>query len=143
MTESHRLEQAADWFDRIDEFNEQDKLLFAEWLTCADNQQAFNRIAAALGQPEVQVVAQRIKNNVTLTKVPDAPTSRADKETKDGHTTKTVWSKAGFATRLLLLLTECHPCPYQTSSKSTTPCWRAIHGISSRHVNRSRLCQDS
>lgn len=104
MTESHRLEQAADWFDRIDEFTEQDKLLFAEWLTCADNQQAFNRIAAALGQPEIQVVAQRIKDNVTLTIVPDAPTSRADHETKDSRTTKTIWSKAGFSSAAAVAL---------------------------------------
>ncbi|MDC8830811.1 FecR family protein [Alteromonas gilva] len=75
MTTPQRLEQAADWFDRIDELSEQDKLRFAQWLTDASNQSAFNRVAAALGHPEVATAAIRINNNAsqqkTVSSVPD------------------------------------------------------------------------
>lgn len=104
MTESQRLEQAADWFDRIDEFSEQDKVQFAEWLTCADNQQAFNRIAAVFGQPEVQLAAQRIKDNVALTLVPAGSASLSGKETKESRLSKTLWRKVGLTSAAAVAL---------------------------------------
>lgn len=104
MTESQRLEQAAEWFDRIDEFSEQEKLLFAEWLTCADNQQAFTRIATALGQPEVKVAAQRIKDSVTVTLVPTASASISEEDIKDSRVTKTFWNNIGLASAAAVAL---------------------------------------
>ncbi|WP_269520484.1 FecR family protein [Alteromonas sp. BMJM2] len=47
------LEEAADWFDRIDELNEQERHDFAHWLAVEKNKAAFQKIATAMGQPEL------------------------------------------------------------------------------------------
>jgi transmembrane sensor len=47
------LEEAADWFDRIDELNEQEQREFSSWLAVEENKAAFHKIANAMGQPEL------------------------------------------------------------------------------------------
>ena len=47
------LEEAADWFDRIDELSEKEQRDFANWLAVEENKAAFRKIATAMGQPEL------------------------------------------------------------------------------------------
>ncbi|OFC72491.1 FecR family protein [Alteromonas confluentis] len=75
MTHADHLDQAADWFDRFDELDEQGKVELSLWLAVPEHQQAFTRIAAAIGQPEVAAaaiqLANRQRNDKTTTTVPD------------------------------------------------------------------------
>ncbi|GGF85857.1 FecR family protein [Alteromonas lipolytica] len=92
MTESQRLEQAADWLDRIDEFNEQDKQAFACWLNDNDNREAFNRMAKALGQPEIQMAARQLHQQ------------EIQAQTNVVSLRKSVWLKATLATAATLAM---------------------------------------
>lgn len=47
------LEEAADWFDRVDELTQKEHQDFAEWLNSDANKCAFKKIASAMGQPEL------------------------------------------------------------------------------------------
>lgn len=47
------LDEAADWFDRMDELTPKEHQEFATWLTSDTNKLAFKKIASAMGQPEV------------------------------------------------------------------------------------------
>lgn len=70
MTHADHLDQAADWFDRFDELDEQGKIDLSLWLTVPEHQQAFTRIASAIGQPEVAAAAIRTsKRQRSLTEV--------------------------------------------------------------------------
>ena len=75
MTHADHLDQAADWFDRFDELDEQGKVELSLWLAVPEHQQAFTRIAAAIGQPEVAAaaiqLASRQRHDKTTTIVPD------------------------------------------------------------------------
>ncbi|MBU3020572.1 FecR domain-containing protein [Aestuariibacter sp. A3R04] len=73
MTESAHLEQAAEWFDRLNELNEQEKEALSRWLSVPEHQRAFQRIATAMGHPElvsasVQLTAKprRVEENKAI-----------------------------------------------------------------------------
>lgn len=46
-----RLEQAADWVDRINDLNDHDREELSLWLKCAENKNAFEKIANVFGDP--------------------------------------------------------------------------------------------
>ena len=85
MTNADHLDQAADWFDRFDELDEQGKIDLSLWLTVPEHQQAFTRIASAIGQPEVAAAAiqaskrQRALKTINAQSVIVAP-ARSDKQ---------------------------------------------------------------
>lgn len=60
MTESAHLEQAAEWFDRLNELDEEEKQAFSLWLSTPEHQQAFQRVATAMGQPELASASQQV-----------------------------------------------------------------------------------
>jgi ferric-dicitrate binding protein FerR (iron transport regulator) len=69
MTSSEKLEQAADWFDRFDDLAQSEHTEFSQWLSEADNNKAFTRIANAMGQPEIVAAAATLSNKL-LTQTP-------------------------------------------------------------------------
>ncbi|WP_165736293.1 FecR domain-containing protein [Pseudoalteromonas sp. C8] len=49
-----RLEQAADWVDRINDLNDHDRKELSLWLKCTENKAAFEKIANVFGDPAVK-----------------------------------------------------------------------------------------
>ncbi|MBH0070155.1 FecR family protein [Pseudoalteromonas sp. NZS100] len=49
-----RLEQAADWVDRINDLNDHDREELSLWLKCTENKNAFEKIANVFGDPAVK-----------------------------------------------------------------------------------------
>ena len=64
MASKDHLEQAADWFDRVEELDEHGKQELSLWLTVPEHQLAFTRIATAIGQPDVALAAIELAKQI-------------------------------------------------------------------------------
>ncbi len=108
MTHAEHLDQAADWFDRFDELDEQGKIDLSLWLTVPEHQQAFTRIASAIGQPEVAAAAiqaskrQRGPKTINSQSVIVAP-ARSDKQ-RSTRTWLAIAASMAVATTLVVWL---------------------------------------
>ena len=91
------LEEAADWFDRIDELDEQEQHDFAYWLAVEENKAAFQKIASAMGQPELAArsIALATDKTPTLQNSPAGQTNAEDKVERSRIAT--YWSMASAA----------------------------------------------
>lgn len=75
MKQQEYLDQAADWFDRFDELDEQGQIALTAWLSDKQHQLAFTRIAKALGQPEVAMAALNVAQNLSDESPPPVDTT--------------------------------------------------------------------
>lgn len=61
-----RLEQAADWVDRINDLNDHDREELSLWLKCTENKNAFEKIANVFGDPAVKQALHIYTNQNSL-----------------------------------------------------------------------------
>ncbi len=95
------LEEAADWFDRIDELSEKEQSDFANWLAIEENKAAFRKIATSMGQPELAARSIALSTKFTTNKAPLARNGLTDHKSAEDKVARsrraTYWSIASAA----------------------------------------------
>ena len=95
------LEEAADWFDRIDELSEKEQSDFANWLAIEENKAAFRKIATAMGQPELAARSIALSTQITPNITPPLQNGPTDNKNAEGKVVRsriaTYWSIASAA----------------------------------------------